>query len=39
LISFMESTFEVEFEPTDVTPQNFETAQAIADFVQSKVAD
>lgn len=36
LVSFIEEKFGVQFEPTDVAPQNFHTIQAIAAFVQHK---
>lgn len=39
LVSFLEATYGVEFEPADVAPQNFQTIQAIAAFVQHKVTE
>ena len=38
LVSFLETTFGVEFEPTDVVPQHFHSVQSLAAFVQGKTA-
>ncbi len=38
LIAFIEATFDTHIPPEDVTIENFGTVQAIADYVQSRLA-